>query len=46
LLLVAVGSAAFLMTRLSAGRTEAAGTEHGLGAVAAPVVVEEWSDFE
>jgi hypothetical protein len=43
--LIAVSIGLFLMTR-SGPTSPAAGSEHSLGIAAAPVVVEEWSDFE
>jgi hypothetical protein len=43
--LIAASVGLFLLTRPGAGGS-AAGSEHSLGVATAPVVVEEWSDFE
>ena len=43
--LIAASIGLFLVTR-SGSSSPAAGSEHSLGVAAAPVVVEEWSDFE
>jgi hypothetical protein len=45
---VALGMGLFLLVRPGqTGEASAAnGSEHSLGAAAAPVVLEEWSDFE
>jgi hypothetical protein len=44
-LLLALGMGMLLLARPGA-RTNATGAEHSLGSATAPVVVEEWSDFE
>ncbi len=44
-LLIAASIGLLLMTRSSTS-SSAVGSEHSLGVAAAPVVVEEWSDFE
>jgi len=45
LVLVALGGGFVLATR-SVARAAQTGAEHSIGSVTAPVVVEEWSDFE
>ena len=45
LVLVAIGAGLVLATR-SVARSAQTGSEHAIGSATAPVVVEEWSDFE
>ena len=45
LVLVALGGG-FVLARRSVARAAQTGAEHTIGSALAPVVVEEWSDFE